>query len=206
MPVGQVSHELKHVDDDGILVGLLPGSRNEEVSRLLPTMIKVAEILSGQIKNIRFAVPVASSVRKTVVEAMVGKSKASISILCNRLGDVLDEAALVITASGTVTLEAAIAETPMIIVYKMSPLSYWLARLLVRVEHIGLANLVAEKPIVPELVQHAASADEIAKKALRMIRDQQGLERMRFELRRVAEKLGDPGASKRAAEVALSLL
>lgn len=203
---GQTSDQLKQVDEDGPLVGLLPGSRKEEVSRLLPIMIEVAEILSEQIENIRFAVPVASSVSKAVVEAMVGGSKARVSILCNRLKDVLDEATLVVTASGTVTLEAAIAETPMIIVYKMSPLSYWLARLLVRVKHIGLANLVAEKPIVPELVQQAASADEIAKQALRMIRDQKGLERMRFELRRVTERLGDPGASKRAAEVALSLL
>jgi lipid-A-disaccharide synthase len=206
MSVGQTSDQLKQVNDDGILVGLLPGSRNEEISRLLPTMIEVAEILSGQVEKIRFAVPVASSVHKAVVEAMVGKGKARISIRYNRLRDVLDEATLVITASGTVTLEAAIAETPMIIVYKMSSLSYWLARLLVRVEHIGLANLVAEKPIVPELVQQAASADEIAKQALRMIRDQKGLERMRFELRRVAERLGDPGASKRAAKVALTLL
>jgi len=206
MKVGQTSGQLKQVDEAGILVGLLPGSRKEEVSRLLPTMVEVAEILSEQIENIRFAVPVASSVRKDVVEAMVGKGKGRFSIVSDRLRDVLDEATLVITASGTVTLEAAIAATPMIIVYKMSPLSYWLARLLVRVEHIGLANLVAEKPIVPELVQQAASADEIANQALRMIRDQKGLERMRFELRRVAEKLGDPGASERAAEVALSLL
>ena len=190
----------------GTLVGLLPGSRHEEVARLLPTMVRAAEILSQRIAGIRFAVPVAASIRMDVVESMAQGSPAKISILSNRLPDVLDEAALVITASGTVTLEAAIAGTPMIVVYKMSSLSYWLARYLVRVKHIGLANLVAEKPIVPELIQHAASPEEIAGRALKMIKDEKGLEQMRFELRQVAERLGAPGASRRAAEVALELL
>jgi len=191
---------------EGILVGLLPGSRKEEVARLLPTMVRVAEILSQQIEGIHFAIAVASSVRERVVEAMVQGAKANVSITSGGLRHLLDEATLVITASGTVTLEAAIAGTPMIIVYKMSPLSYWIARLLVRVEHVGLTNLVAERRIVPELIQHEASAEEIARQAFRMIRDEKGLGRMRLELHRVAEKLGETGASKRAAEVALRLL
>ena len=191
---------------EGMLVGLLPGSRNEEVTRLLPTMVEVAEILSKRIDGVRFAIPVASSVSKSVVETIIRGGMAKFLILSDRLRDVLDEAKLVITASGTVTLEAAIVGTPMIVVYKLSPFSYWLAKRMVRVKHIGLANLVAEKPVVPELIQHEASAEQIAEQAIKMIKDERRLVQMRLELRRVAERLGVPGASKRAAEVALSLL
>jgi lipid-A-disaccharide synthase len=191
---------------NGLLVGLLPGSRNEEVTRLLPTMIQVAEILSERIPGIRFAVPVASSVDRTLVESIVRKRAAGLLSLSSRLRDVLDEAKLIITASGTVTLEAAIAGTPMIIVYKVSPLSYRLGKCLIRVKHIGLVNLVAGRPVVPELIQHEASVEKIACQALQMLGDDKRLSKIRRQLRYVAQSLGAPGASKRAAEVAIRLL
>jgi len=191
---------------NGLLVGLLPGSRNEEVTRLLPTMVQVAEILSERVEGIRFAIPVASSVDRAGVEAEVRGTNTRFLILSNRLHDVLRVARLVITASGTVTLEAAITGTPMIIVYKVSALSYWLGKCLIRVKHIGLANLVAGRQIVPELIQADASAETIADQALRMLRDEKGLAQMRHELLQVGERLGMPGASRRAAEVAMSLL
>jgi lipid-A-disaccharide synthase len=206
MPLEGLKKKTEAQSDEGVLVGLLPGSRNEEITRLLPTMVEAAEILSEGIKGVRFAIPVASSVSRRVVEDIVQGGRAKFSILSDSLQKVLSEATLVITASGTVTLETAIAGTPMIIVYKVSPLSYWLGKRMIRVKHIGLANLVAEKPIVPELIQHQASAQQIAGEALRMIKDERRLVQARLELRRVAERLGVPGASKRAAEVALSLL
>jgi lipid-A-disaccharide synthase len=191
---------------DSLLVGLLPGSRNGEITRLLPTMVQAADILSEQIPGIRFAIPVASSVDRTLVESIVERGTARFLILADGLRDVLDEAALVITASGTVTLEAAIAGTPMIIVYKVSPFSYWVGKRLIRVEHIGMANLVAKRRIVPELIQHEASAEKIAHQALQMLRDEKGLVEIRYKLRQVAQRLGTPGASRRAAEVAIRLL
>ena len=196
----------ENLKGDGLLIGLLPGSRNEEITRLLPTMVQVADILSGQLPGIRFAIPVASSVDRTLVETIVEGGAAGLLILSDRLRDVLDEATLIITASGTVTLEAAIAGTPMIIVYKVSPLSYWLGKRLIRVKHIGLANLVAGRSIVPELIQHEASAENIAHQALQMLRDEKWLAETGHQLRYVAQSLGIPGASKRAAEVAMSLL
>jgi lipid-A-disaccharide synthase len=194
------------LEGQGMLIGLLPGSRNEEVARLLPTMAEVAEMLSEKIDGVRFAVPVASSVNRHTVESIVHGRRAKFLVVSDRVQDVLDEATLVITASGTVTLEVAMAGTPMIVVYKVSPLSYWLGKRLIRVKHIGLANLVAERPIVPELIQHEASAERIVDEALRMIRDEKRLRQMRQELLQTAKTLGDPGASKRAAKVALSLL
>jgi lipid-A-disaccharide synthase len=94
----------------------------------------------------------------------------------------------------------------MIIVYKVSHFSYWLAKRLVQVEHIGLANLVAGKRVVPELIQHQASTDKIAHEALQLLRDEDRLAEMRRQLGRVAQRLGAPGASKRAAQVAINLL
>jgi lipid-A-disaccharide synthase len=190
----------------GVLIGLLPGSRNEEVRRLLPTMVEVADILSEHMPGIRFAIPVASSVDRALVKTIAEGRATRFLILSDRLGDILDEATLVITASGTVTLEAAIAATPMIIVYKVSHFSYWLAKRLVRVEHIGLANLVAGKRVVPELIQHQASTDKIAHEALQLLRDENRLAEIRRQLGRVARRLGAPGASQRAAQVAINLL
>ena len=192
--------------EGGLLIGLLPGSRDGEITRLLPTMVQAADILSEQIPDIRFAIPVASSVDRTLVESIVEEGTARISIRPDGLRDVLNEAALVITASGTVTLEAALAGTPMIIVYKVSPLSYWLGKRLIRVKHIGMANLVAKRPVVPELIQNEASAERIARQALQMLRDEKELAQMRLKLRDVAESLGSSGASQRAAEVAIGLL
>ncbi len=197
----------KNLKGDSLLIGLLPGSRNGEITRHLPTMVQAADILSEQLPGIRFAIPVASTVDTTLVEAIVeGGTSSRPLILRDGLRDVLDEAALVITASGTVTLEAAIAGTPMIIVYKVSPLSYWLGKRLIRVKHIGMANLVAERPIVPELIQHEASAENIASRVLQMLRDEKGLAEIRCQLRRVGQSLGTSGASKRTAEVAIRLL
>ena len=192
--------------EKGLLIGLLPGSRNEEIQRLLPTMVEVADILSERIPDIRFAIPVASSVNRASVESIVQGGASTFLILSDRAQDILNQATLVITASGTVTLEAAIAGTPMIIVYKLSAFSYWLAKRLVRVEHIGLVNLVAGRQIVPEFIQHEASAENISHHVLRILSDENALSEMRYHLRRVAQSLGTPGASDRAAEVALSIL
>jgi lipid-A-disaccharide synthase len=196
----------QNLGGSGRLIGLLPGSRNEEVMRLLPTMVQVADVVSEHIPDIRFAIPVASSVDRSLVESITRNGAARILVLSDRLRDVLEEATLLITASGTVTLEAAIAGTPMIIVYKVSGLSYWLGKCLIHVKHIGLANLVAGKSIVPELIQHQVSAAKIARKALNLLSDDSALAEMRRELGCVTQLLGVPGASKRAAEVAMSLL
>ncbi|NVM20625.1 MAG: lipid-A-disaccharide synthase [Desulfobacterales bacterium] len=206
MTSGRCTEKTENIGGNGLLIGLLPGSRNEEVTRLLPTMLLVAEILSERIPGARFAVPVASSVDRAFVETIVEGAAAKVFILSDRLQDILAEASLVITASGTVTLEAAIAGAPMIIVYKMSPISYWLGRCLVRVKHIGLVNLVAGKAVVPELIQREASAENIAIHALQMLGDENMLAEMRKQLCRVAQSLGDPGASEQAAKVAIRLL
>jgi lipid-A-disaccharide synthase len=196
----------KIVPPERVVVGLLPGSRNEEVARLLPTMVDAAEIVAREFPGALFPIPVASSVDRGLVESVVKKGRAEFVIVTDGPQDVFEQATLLITASGTVTLEAALAGTPMIVVYKVSAMSYWLGKRLIRVKHIGLANLVAGKEIVPELIQDEASAERIALRASSLLKDGYALSEMRRELAGVARRLGKPGASRRAAKVALQLL
>ena len=200
---GELKEDLKGKDR---LIGLLPGSRNEEIRHLLPTMVQAADMLSKRVSDVRFAIPVASSVDKGLVEAITKQGTSRFLILSDRLQDILAEATLAVTASGTVTLEAAMAGTPMIIVYKLSGFSYWVGRRLIRVEHIGLVNLVAGKRVVPELIQDEASAENISHQVLQMLADEHALLAMRRQLCDVVKRLGHPGASERAAEVAMGLL
>jgi len=200
---GEPKEDLK---GKGPLIGLLPGSRNGEVRHLFPTMVQAADMLSQKVPDIRFAVPVASSVDKNLVERMARQGASTFLLLSDRLQDILDNSTLVVTASGTVTLEAAIAGTPMIIVYKLSGFSYWFGKRFIRVKHIGLVNLVAGKRVVPELIQDEASAEKISLQVLQMLADKDALLGIRRQLRDVVKRLGDPGASARAATVAMGLL
>jgi lipid-A-disaccharide synthase len=192
--------------EDDFVIGLLPGSRNEEIHRLFPTMLQVAETLSQDYPRVRFAIPVASTVKRDVIDGALKGKHARYVVLQDGMQAVFKNAAFVITASGTVTLEAALAGIPMIIIYKVSKLSYWIGKCLVRVDHIGLANLVAGKRIVPELIQDDATLENIAGLARRFMDDEGVLEKIRQELKGVSRSLGGPGASRRAAEVAIDLM
>ncbi len=113
---------------------------------------------------------------------------------------------LAIVASGTVTLEAAICTTPTIITYTVSPMSYWLGRALIKVDHIGLVNLIAQKRIIPELVQHQVTPQAICEKAATLLADPDAYRTMCEELAVVKERLGAPGASDKVADIAQSLM
>jgi lipid-A-disaccharide synthase len=188
------------------IIGLLPGSRSEEVARLLPVMIEAAGIISEEVREVKFIIPVAPSLNKDKAEKMLQGSMADISIAQGNVYEVLKSAVLVISASGTATLEAAIFGTPMLIVYKVSPLSYWLGTKLIRVKYAGLANLIAGEEIVPELIQEKASPENIAEHALRLLRDKKARAEMQQQLNAIRKELGDPGASDMAAKVALRML
>jgi lipid-A-disaccharide synthase len=111
-----------------------------------------------------------------------------------------------VVASGTATVEAALAATPTIIIYRVSPLTFAVGRLLVQVEHVGMANLLAGERIFPELLQHLLTPESLAGEVFSLIKDRERLEVMRRGLARIIERLGDPGASRRAARVALEII
>jgi lipid-A-disaccharide synthase len=191
--------------DNGLLVGLAPGSRREEVKRILPIMLESAKILKGKLSGVSFAVGVAETIETGLVRSMCERLFEEVSIVRARTHELMQASDLILVASGTATLEAAILGAPMLIIYKMSPLTWLLARGLVKVKHVGLANIIAGERIVPEFIQYDANPERISKEVLSLLGEGARLEEMRAQLAGVRRELGSPGASRRAAELVLEL-
>ena len=184
------------------IVALLPGSRAEEIIRLMPAMTDAAEIISRSYPRLCCILPLASTVREDVVKPYLENVMVDIRIGRSDTKELLKIADLALIASGTATLEAAIMETPMVIAYKVSPLTYIFGRFLVKVSYIGLVNLVAGKAIIPELIQGNATGSRLAEEGLGILENGGMRKEMRKELQLVKEQLGRGGASKKAASIA----
>ena len=187
-------------------IGLLPGSRMHEVERLLPPLLASADVLQREIPDLQFVVPLAPGIPKTILSPWMKNISVPVIVVEGFTYDAMNLSDLLIVASGTATLEGAILGKPMVIIYKVSLLSYWIARALIRVDHIGLVNLVAEKEIAPELIQRDVNPRRIADEALRILRDPLLSRKMVESMGEVRQKLGEPGAAQRAAHIVLSLM
>ena len=187
-------------------IGLLPGSRSHEVERLLPPLLASAHLLQKEIPDLQFVIPLAPGIPKTILSSRMKNISVPVKVVEGFTYDVMNLSDLLITASGTATLEGAILGKPMIIIYKVSFPSYWIGKALIRVDHIGLVNLVAEKEIAPELIQKDVHPQRIADEALRILRDPILSQKMSESMGEVCQKLGKPGAAQRAARIVTSLL
>ncbi|MGB9713018.1 MAG: lipid-A-disaccharide synthase [Dissulfurimicrobium sp.] len=191
-------------------VGLLPGSRHGEVQRIFPVMADAACLISRLRPSVQFVAAVAPSIdiqlMKDMARACAGRDGPDIRLIQGRTYDVMAASNLVIAASGTVTLEAAILGVPLIVTYKVSPLSYHLGRHLIKVPYASLVNLVAGRMVAPEFLQNDATPEAIANEALAILGDDARRERMVQDLAIVTGRLGQPGAADRAANIALGLL
>ena len=190
------------------VVGLLPGSREGEIRRLLPVMLQAARRLEKRFETIRFLVSAAPMVAREQVQEMVARfpGRAPVAVVADGLAPILRGCHLVLAASGTVTLEAALGGVPMVIAYKVSPLSYRIGKALIRVKHISLVNLIAGRELVPELIQDQANPANIAAVAAGMLADCRRLASLRAELLNIRSLLGGGGASARVAAIALELI
>ena len=189
-------------------IGFLPGSRDKEVLQLLPEMLESAKLLKQKLPGAKFLISLAPSIKKEIIEGILSVHGKTLDYDIERGGahPVFRRSTMVVAASGTVTLEAAMAGVPMVIVYKISPLSYRLGRALIRVEHIGLANLIAGRRIVPELIQHEVTGETIADTLHRMLSNPVELTDCRQALTELRHELGGPGASGRVADIAARML
>jgi lipid-A-disaccharide synthase len=204
------------LDPRRLTLALLPGSRGSEIERHLPTMLAAAQLIKEAIPEVQFLLPLASTAPREMVEGMVKSflgggpgtavSGPPLRIIPGQAYATLTAAHLAVVASGTVTVEAALAGTPAVIVYRLAPLTYRVAKMLIRVEHIGMGNLLAGEGLFPELIQQDLTATGLAREVLGWIREPRRLERLRQGLARVVERLGPPGASERAARVAVELI
>jgi lipid-A-disaccharide synthase len=188
-------------------IGLLPGSRRGEVARLLPVMRAAALRLRAERPGLRFLISQAPAVDIGWIAAALGEGGAEgFEIVPGGAEAVMRRSALVVAASGTVTLEAGIHGVPMVIVYRVSALSYRLGKALVRVPSIGLVNLVAGRRLVPELLQGEAGPERIAAEVSRLLANGEALAALRRELLALRGLLGGPGAAERVAAIALELM
>ena len=191
-------------DESARVVGLLPGSRRSEVETLLPVLLKAAAQLALAEPGTQFILAQASSIEDNQIQSLLQNSPVSVRVAHDRASEVMALSDVLFVASGTATLQAAVVGTPMVLLYKTSPLTYRLARWLAKVKWIGLVNLVAGRSIVPELIQDEATEERLCQEVLHLLRDRSAYNDMKEELRQVRQSLGEPGASHRAAQVVLA--
>jgi len=183
-------------------VGWMPGSRNSEVDRLLPIMAKAAAMLDKtQGTSLIHVIPAAPGISPERLREAFQREGVVVEISQEESTRVMGSCDLIVMASGTATLEAALLAVPAVIVYKVSFISYLLGRLLIRVPWIGLANIVAGREVYPELIQYDATPEKIVATCRALLGEPGRLQRIREELKQIREKLGGPGASQRTAEV-----
>lgn len=190
------------------VIGLLPGSREKEVTTLLPGMIAAARQIKRRLPKAQFLISCAESIDESLVSDIVANcaQQLPVTMVHGPVAGIFKQSQLLVAASGTVTLEAALYGVPTIIVYSVSPLSYWLGKRLIKVRHIGIVNLIVQKALLPELIQEDATPEGICEAALRILGDPHKHRQMKMELSRVRDLLGGAGASNRVARIALSMI
>jgi lipid-A-disaccharide synthase len=186
------------------MIALLPGSRINEVRAILPGLLGAARIIHARLPPAQFVIARAPHLPGELFEAASG-GDLPITIVDQATDDVLASADVALVASGTVTVQAAIRECPMVVVYRLSPLTYRLGRPFVHVDTFAMANLVAGRQVVPELVQDDFTPAAVASQAISLLQDSARAAAMRAELRTVKAKLGARGASGRAADAILAV-
>lgn len=188
-------------------VGLFPGSRKSEICRLIETLLESARIVHHQYPQSQFIIPLTKSFNMDNIQPILDAYEdLPIQIVHSHIHDVMNCCDAIVTASGTVTLETALMTTPMVIVYKMSGLSYGIMKRLITIDHIGLPNILAGKEIVKEMLQQYANEDNISTEILKMLTDQQYHQQVVSELEKVRDKLGSSGGSERVAKLAYELI
>ncbi len=188
------------------LIGLLPGSRRKEVEMLLPIMLEAAEKIHAHRPDVQFVVPRATTVKRELIEHLVTLARVPIKVIDAYRYNVRSAMDLAIVTSGTATLETGLLGCPMVIVYKLRYLSWFLGKSLVNLPYIGLINIVAGDMVVPELLQDQCTPQNVAERCLRILDDPREIEKVKYQLSRVKEKMGGPGASQRAAGLVLEMI
>jgi len=189
------------------VIGLFPGSRKNEIKRILPTQLKAAELLQQKHPELQFILPIASTIDDGDIRPHLDEHKTlNIRAVKDHVYNVMQACDAIITASGTATLEIALMGIPNVITYEISPISYFILKRLVTIENIGLVNIVAEKSIVKEFIQYEATPENIAGEIDHLLTDDQYRNTMIAELNQVRARLGKEGGSNNIAQLAYEML
>ena len=187
---------------DAPTIALLPGSRPNELHAILPGLMAATTRIRARVPRAQFVLARAPRLTDALLEPAIrmrDECRLPLAIVEGRADDVLAASDVVLTASGTATVQTALHERPMVIVYRLSPLTYTIGRPFVKIDTFGMVNLVSGKRIVPELIQDGFTPDTAAEAVLKLLLDQNARDTMIGEIREVKRKLGGPGASGRAA-------
>ena len=194
------------LDPQRPVLALLPGSRISEIERILPAMVGAAKELSAERPGLQVAIPVAPSVPPEEIRSRFSGSGVEPVLMAGRAPEVVGASDAAVVASGTAVLEAGLMQRPFVVVYRVAALSYLVGRLLVRVPHIGLVNLLLGRRVVPELLQGAMTAQRIAAEVRRIWSPGPDQDRILSGLAELRATLGPAGAASRAAQEIVSLL
>lgn len=189
------------VAQEGLVVALLPGSRKKELARHLPLMLEAFAAFRLRHPEARALIPVASTIPRELVTRLVGERKLPVEVIDGRATEVLTAADTAVVCSGTATLQTALLQRPMVVVYKVSWLTYHIVKRLVRIAHIAVVNLIAGRALVKELIQDAFTAASVAAELERLTRDEASRDTMVKELAGLRAKLGEHPATHRVAEI-----
>lgn len=200
----EAAYQFFQADSKAPIVLLLPGSRKQEIASLLPVMLESAEKIAMQKSNCQFFLPVASTIPREMLQSIISKYNVKVKLTETNTYDLMCIADTAVAASGTVTLEAALLNLPVVVIYKMAALTYLIGKILVKIPHISLPNIIADKGIIPELLQSAVNPGRIADEALQLCKGNPHATMVRKELAVVKEKLGESGAFNRVAVLILA--
>ncbi|BFM12254.1 lipid-A-disaccharide synthase [Simiduia litorea] len=195
------------LSQDEAIVGLFPGSRKSEVARVLPILLDAARELRKTKPKLQFVLPKASTIGdQDIAPLLANYPELAVKDVRDKSYNVMQICDAIMTASGTATLEIALMGIPNTIVYRIAPLSYWILKRMVKIDDIGLENIVAEKRIVQEFIQHNAQPKRIAAEVSRLLDDEDYRTHMITELNKVKGKLGKQGGSENVAKLALDMI
>ncbi len=199
---------LPKISEKTKIVGLFPGSRETEVKRILPEMLRIAKRIYERTPNVQFLLSQSITLSSDLYEKNLANAQPTYPIqsVRNRSYDLLHASDFALVSSGTATLEATLASTPFVILYKTAWSTFFLGRKLIRIPYIGLVNVVAGRKIVPEFIQQEIRPETIAQEANYLLEHQDLREKMILDLKSAASQLGEPGAAGRAAKVVTNFL
>ena len=200
------------LDPDRPIIGMLPGSRVMEVERMLPAMVGTLRTVQRELPGVQGVIGLAPTVSRSGLTACLTENAGpdegarGVPVLEDSTYEVMNHADLLLVTSGTATLESACFGTPLLVLYRMSRLSWWIARRLVNVPDIGLVNVVAGRRIAPEFLQDEVDPNVLSPVVLDLLREPEKRRARTRELREVRDRLGTPGASSRVADLALDMV
>ena len=196
----QIKQSLQN-EHQGRIIGLFPGSRKSEISRLIPVMLETAKQMLTQDNTLSFVMPVAANLDIETIRQQCAAANIDITLTQDNLYDVIHSCDAIVSCSGTVTLEIALLEVPLLVIYQLSWLSYQIMSRLITIEHISLVNIIAQKEVVKEYLQQAANPVAISKELFQLLDNKEYRARMKNDLIQVKQNLGQGQGSKRMAEL-----